>query len=179
MTPLDLTLFRAIHIDLHRGWLDPIFWAISSTGLGWVQAIVVLSLLLLPKWKPLVWPLILSTAISGWLVADGLKALIPRPRPSQLPWAHAQESFFGNNSFPSGHTTTAFALATMLILLRRDKWSLLAIPWAMLVGFSRVYRGVHWPTDTLAGACCGIATSCVLYLLTTRKSTTRAKSQAK
>lgn len=193
MNPLwewDQSIFRAIHVDLHRDWLDPVMWLITSTGLGWVQAILVLLVPLVidlrhelrrrpfieavrSVWRnPAfgVWPLLLTTAVSGLFFAQGIKRMIAeRERPSMLEYANPQEGFL-HNSFPSGHTTTSFALAFMLVFLtwRTDKaWiGRYALVWALLVGISRIYRGVHWPTDILGGVFAGLLSSAVVYWLT-------------
>lgn len=186
----DQSLFRSIHVDLHRDWLDPVFWVISSTGLGWLQVIVILLVPLavdlghelrrrpffkavLSCWKNpafAVWPLVLTAAVSGLFFAQGVKRLIAaRERPSLLDYANPQEGFL-HNSFPSGHTTTSFAIAFMLFFLtwRTDKaWiGRYAFVWATLVGISRIYRGVHWPTDILGGIFAGLLSSSVVFLLT-------------
>ncbi len=69
------------------------------------------------------------------------------------------------NSFPSGHTTSAFALALFLVLvfnLRKVGW-LVAIG-AFLVGYSRVYLAVHFPVDVYAGSIIGVITALLAYL---------------
>lgn len=195
MNPLwefDQTLFRAIHHDLHRDWLDPVFWLITSTGLGWVQIVGILLVPLvvdlrhelrrmsLPKAILSCWarpqfavpPLIATVALSGIFFAQGVKRLIAdRDRPSVLAYARPQENIY-TASFPSGHTTTAFAIAFMLLFLtwRTDRaWvGRYALVWATLVGVSRIYRGVHWPTDVLAGVFAGLLSSALVYLLFSR-----------
>jgi undecaprenyl-diphosphatase len=59
-------------------------------------------------------------------------------------------------SFPSGHTSAAFMMATLLGAAWPE-WIILFYSWAMLVGFSRVVLGVHFPTDTLVGAILGLS----------------------
>jgi membrane-associated phospholipid phosphatase len=164
---MDYQLFRWFHVDLHREWLDPLFWLISSSGLGWVLAV---ALALLLKWKStrmFVLPLATSLAFAS-IASPVMKALIPRNRPSQLLEASPQETFF-LSSFPSGHTTAAFAVGVTLYLITRksDKaWAGgLAMAWACLVGLSRMYRGVHWPTDVVAGALLGTTCATLAFLL--------------
>lgn len=164
----DLTAFRAINVGWHHGWLDPFFEFFSYLGLGIAIGAVCLLFALHKSTRHYVIPLILADAVSGFLVADGLKALIYRDRPSNLDFAIVQEPLH-LSSFPSGHTTTAFAIATMLVFLtwtsKFNRLGWLSFGVAALIGLSRIYRGVHWPTDVLAGAFCGIATSCFLYFI--------------
>ncbi|MCW5943621.1 MAG: phosphatase PAP2 family protein [Fimbriimonadaceae bacterium] len=164
---LDLRVFRWIHVDGHRAWLDPVFWVISSTGLGYVQVIVVLLIGLRPTFRPYL-PSVLAATLFSMLTPTLVKPLVPRMRPSNLAIASPQETFF-YSSYPSGHTTSAFGIATIVLLLTwptRQRWmGLVTLLWAMLVGFSRVYRGVHWPTDVLGGACLGVASSGIVCLV--------------
>ena len=98
----------------------------------------------------------------GTLLSSGLKGLFDRPRPDLVP--HAVEVY--TMSFPSGHATlSAVTYLTLGALLarvhpqRRVRAYLLgvAVLLAVLIGASRVYLGVHWPTDVLAGWCVGAA----------------------
>ena len=61
----------------------------------------------------------------------------------------------GDYSFPSGHTSASFAAATAIYAIDR-RWGVAAYVLAALIGFSRLYLGVHFPTDVLAGAVVGI-----------------------
>lgn len=87
-----------------------------------------------------------------------LKHLVARPRP----WldvaglvALIEES--DPNSFPSGHTTCAFAFAGALWRTAPDKWmKWAALTAAVLMGFSRLYVGVHYPSDVLVGVLVGL-----------------------
>ncbi|MGX8728709.1 MAG: phosphatase PAP2 family protein, partial [Lachnospiraceae bacterium] len=68
------------------------------------------------------------------------------------------------HSFPSGHTQAAFALAvSMCLVLRKKIVSILALAFAVLMGFSRLYVGAHYPSDVIAGALIGTAAAFAAY----------------
>ena len=68
-------------------------------------------------------------------------------------------------SFPSGHTGAWFAVASAMMMLAPKKFSVPAAVMAVLVGISRLYLGVHYPTDVLAGAAIGIITGIIASLV--------------
>jgi undecaprenyl-diphosphatase len=176
---LDQTLFRLIHVSGHRDWLDPVFFVISSSGLGWMQALAIFMIFGYQTARTearsgLKW---LSYLLAGWalasLVNTGiLKRLIERERPSRWPFAEPHETFY-YNSFPSGHTASSFGIATVALFLTwgtRKSWiGWTALVWAAMVGLSRIYRGVHWPSDVLGGACVGLAAGCIVALWAVRE----------
>jgi len=105
---------------------------------------------------------VLAAVGSGELVSTVLKIFYHRPRPDLVP--HGMEVFTA--SFPSGHATmSAIAYLTLATLIarvernRRAKALVLAlgVSVTLLVGISRIYLGVHWPSDVLAGWCIGAA----------------------
>ncbi len=168
----DKQLFRDIHVGLHQFWLDPVFWVLSYSGLGQVQAVFILLLLFRRQSRSYVLPLLVSEIISGFAMGDVIKHFLPRDRPSNLLIAQPQEAWF-SNSFPSGHTTSSFGIAFMLFLLVRKNqpWiGWVALGWATLVGVSRIYRGIHWPTDVLGGMFVGLAGATLTYLVLERFS---------
>ena len=95
----------------------------------------------------------------------GLKYSINRKRPfAQYPDYFHKKSAAGSYSFPSGHTSTAFATATSLTLATK-KWYV-AVPayaWASGVAYSRMYLGVHYPSDVLGGIVVGIGSSLLVW----------------
>jgi len=113
--------------------------------------------------------LVVGAVGSGTLLSEGLKLGFARPRPDLV--AHLAE--VQSASFPSGHAmVSAIAYLTLGVLLaraherRRTKILVMtyAITLTLLIGLSRIYLGVHWPTDVLAGWALGAAWSALWWL---------------
>lgn len=64
-------------------------------------------------------------------------------------------------SFPSGHTGSAFALAVVIFMVMDRKYGIIALVLASLMGFSRLYVGIHYPSDVLGGVILGVVTSVI------------------
>jgi undecaprenyl-diphosphatase len=137
-------------------WLDPVFVGLSVVGYFGAIWIALAAALSLATRKHAAFPVVL-TAASVWtadLVALGLKAAVERPRPgTAIPQADPLLGA-GGWSFPSGHAATAFAGAVALSYLWRRGAPLFFLL-AAAIAFSRVYVGVHYPGDVLAGAALG------------------------
>ena len=95
-----------------------------------------------------------------------LKYSINRPRPFESNPKIIKAGKGGSPSFPSGHASEAFATATSLSLIY-PKWYIIApaCAWAGIVGYSRMYLGVHYPSDVLAGAILGSGSAWLMYKL--------------
>ena len=114
--------------------------------------------------------LILASTLGGWLISSLLKYFFARPRPAVV--AHLTE--VNTASFPSGHSMmsavvylTLGALLTRLVARPLIKLYLLGIACVLtgLVGLSRVYLGVHYPTDVLAGWLAGLVWATLCWLV--------------
>ena len=114
-----------------------------------------------------------STIINGVLTV-GLKRIIQRDRPTADP-VLSERSY----SFPSGHTSSTFAMATTLSL-QYPKWYVIvpSYVFATLVGYSRIHLGVHYPSDVIGGMIVG-AGSAVLTKWARKKLETKKKSPSK
>lgn len=96
-----------------------------------------------------------SLATTG-IIAFGLKYSVSRPRPYATYPDIIKKGNGGSKSFPSGHTSFAFSLATS-VSLEYPKWYVIApsYAWACAVGYSRMRLGMHYPSDVFAGAAIG------------------------
>jgi undecaprenyl-diphosphatase len=138
-------LYRQVSLS---GYWVSLGYPISTIGIGFVKKDTVL------------WQRGLQQVAGSALtlaLTIGLKESFQRPRP----WTASSKiqpvsPLPGPNSFPSGHTSAAFATATHFALAR-PKWYFVvpAYSWASLVAWSRIRNGVHYPTDVLAGAVLG------------------------
>jgi undecaprenyl-diphosphatase len=153
-----LERWQAVH---RAGALNPIFEGLTYAGSygGLWLALAALAAVLLRRPQVFVWTLVADGAAE--LLSDGLKAAIPRARPH----VHALVARPHTHSFPSGHATTSFACATVIALLV-PRVRIPALVLAAAVAWSRVYVGVHFPLDVLAGAALGAAIGyCVVRFL--------------
>jgi membrane-associated phospholipid phosphatase len=118
--------------------------------------------------------LFLSQTING-IVTVSLKNSIQRERPFiTYPAEIKKYTNAGSPSFPSGHTSMAFSTATSLSLCY-PKWYVIvpAFIWAGSVGYSRMYLGVHYPSDILAGALLGTGSALLSHFIYKKLATTR------
>jgi undecaprenyl-diphosphatase len=122
--------------------------------------------------------LLLVSVSLGTTLSNTLKYLLARPRPDLV--AHSVQVH--TMSFPSGHAMlSAIVYLTIGALVARDQPSVrlktsiigVAIFLSLLVGVSRVYLGVHYPTDVLAGWTLGCAWACLWWLVASRVSQAR------
>lgn len=107
---------------------------------------------------------IVISIITVTILSTALKYIIDRPRPFIIYSDIQKLTGGGSPSFPSGHTSDAFAFATSLSIVY-PKWYII-IPsyfWACAVGYSRMYLGVHYPSDVLAGVILGCFAASLCY----------------
>jgi undecaprenyl-diphosphatase len=106
---------------------------------------------------------IFSLTVSHLLV-QGVKRFVRRIRPYlALPDVIVYGHPFKDHSFPSGHSTAAFAIATPF-MIQYPFLIMLLLPLSSLIAISRVVLGVHYPSDAIVGSFLGIVTSVIFYL---------------
>lgn len=161
---------------LGPAWLRAFFIEVTHLGgtvaLGLATAGVVGLLLIERRARPAV--LVAVSVVGGTLLSSGLKLGLDRPRPDLVP--HLVEAV--SPSFPSGHAMlSAVVYLTLGLLLARFEFAsaatrsyvvAVAVVLVLLIGSSRVYLGVHWPSDVLAGWCLGAAWAIACLLVSDR-----------
>lgn len=165
---LDFSMLRAINKDEHPQWDKTM--KITSNSVYPVLVVAPTSLLLtgyVQDDKIMMRNGVKTGVAIGLnvLLTTGLKYTINRKRPyEQYPNDIVKRTDSGPYSFPSGHTSSAFAAATA-VTLSTKKWYV-AVPsyaYACAVGYSRMRLGVHFPSDVLGGMIIGIGSSLLVF----------------
>lgn len=154
---LDQQLFLAINHLPHPSWADFLALILSGVGTAGFIWFILGLILFIKEEKKDHWffiPFLLAFLGTWWAVEEIIKPFLGRLRPNLEMGAIIIDG--GNNgfSFPSGHATVAFALATVLAAKEKNwRWWLYLLAGA--ITFSRVYLGKHYPFDVAAGAVFG------------------------
>lgn len=175
-----------VEVLQHLHW-GPANWGFEHLSDWWVNSVLIIGIgLVADLLSRRRLPVAALLATVSWLAADKLalwlKTVFDRPRPSLVdPAVHPLVAVPHSGAMPSGHAAGAFAAALAVGLFHpRLRWPLLGL--AALIAFSRVWLGVHYPTDVLAGAAIGAAIALAAWLLMIRGggrvSRARARSGA-
>ncbi|MEK0312345.1 phosphatase PAP2 family protein [Cohnella sp. 56] len=152
--------FLHVNVRWNREALNRLFWLLSIIGGATFSLSVSLAAGLLAPgiWGIAGWQGLAAVALSHLPVAIA-KRVSPRSRPYQvLPQAKTGPRPLQDPSFPSGHTTAAFALLTPWMAASPALIALL-LPIGAGVALSRIYFGLHYPSDTVAGMLLGSSTA--------------------
>ena len=152
--PLDEAISQVMY-GWRAPWLTAVMKLLSNLAHPLVLVALSLALAVIIRQRKQWVPIFANLSISVMLNL-GLKEVFARPRPQVLTRLVVERGF----SFPSGHSMAAIAFYGFVIYVvrrstmhksRKTVWSMLLASVILLIGFSRVYLGVHYPTDVLAG----------------------------
>lgn len=164
----ELDALHAIQ-GLHGPVLDALMVAVSALGSRALIWLALAAALLVSRRTRTAGVAILAAVAAAEFAVPAIKAVVMRPRPNMVDTTVALIAPApGGWSFPSGHTTCAFACAAaMAVSLGRVRWKLWlpVCALAATVAFSRLYLFVHWPTDVAAGMVLGVALGAASALL--------------
>lgn len=153
-----------INDRMKNRFLDRFMYRITDLGGAIASTIFALSLLILGNRDVrLIGLEALAVLGISQIIVQSIKLGLSRERPYKI---IQHLNTFGidlkDYSFPSGHTTASFSIAATLALNIPNIWIIIYLL-ALLIGISRIYLGVHYPTDVLAGIVLGIGTSIVVH----------------
>lgn len=169
----DTKLFLELN-QYHTTWMDSVMYWVTDAYF-WIPMYVVMSFFIIRTYKMKgVWMLVatvLAVGLADYVASGMIKPYIGRLRPCHT--VEIQKHVYvlrgcgGKYSFVSSHASTTFALASAIFIFTRDRMPYLIwlFPWAGLVSYSRIYVGVHYPLDILAGALIGMLCSFLLFLI--------------
>jgi undecaprenyl-diphosphatase len=171
---IDTELFLFIN-GLHASWLDGLMWGFSQISWLWIPLYAFLTAWIWIKYKIRSIPIILSFVILV-ILADQtasaiLKPLIERLRPTHNDTlkglVHIVNGYEGGlYGFASSHAANTFAVALLFSMIIREKRIISPLfTWALLVSYSRIYLGVHYPGDVLGGFVIGAVYAFLIYKL--------------
>jgi undecaprenyl-diphosphatase len=151
---LDIDVFRELNKAGISAPIDALMVGFTIIGISYVIVLVAIPLWLKDKREASIDVIVLVVIVT--LVTEVMKLVVDRPRPSaELSDVHTILSASGP-SFPSAHAARAFAVALLVWLNTNRRWGAVAVAVASLIALSRVYLGVHWPSDVVVGALLGL-----------------------
>ncbi|SHH95264.1 phosphatase PAP2 family protein [Sporanaerobacter acetigenes] len=160
----DKKLLHWFNDTIKNKFLDKFMYYITNLGGGWFTTGFMMSLFIFGKNKMRLIGLEgLASLTLSQIFVQILKRSLERERPfNRFDSVNRFNIVLKDYSFPSGHTTASFSIATVMAL----NFPYIAIPVlliALLVGTSRMYLGVHYPTDVLAGIAVGVFSSLIVH----------------
>jgi undecaprenyl-diphosphatase len=170
---LDTQIFLAINGWHNETW-DGIMWWVSGKATWWPFYLLLLSYLGYRKgWQllPMVLFIVVVIVLTDQTSVHLFKNLFHRLRPCHEPALEGLVHLVNNRcggpyGFVSSHAVNTFGVAFLVLLWIRQRWvTAVMISWALLVSYSRIYLGVHYPGDVLIGGIWGALCGWLVFLL--------------
>lgn len=175
MLDMDAGILLFLQENVRNEILTPILTLITTLGNGAAVWIIVSLILLIPRKTRQAGAMSLLALLVSFLLNNMLlKNLVARARPyDAIEGLTALVGRPRDYSFPSGHTGSSFASAWVLFRKLPKRFGIPALVLAGLIGLSRLYVGVHYPTDVFFGMINGIASGCIAILLLQNEAVSR------
>lgn len=181
---LDKDVFLFLN-GIHASWMDPIMWWVSGT-ITWAPLYLVLLFFMFKKvnptwrlqnwknWLALIIGVFLTVLFADQISSGFFKPFFGRLRPSHSPELEGLVHLLFNSEgeiyrggqfgFVSSHAANSFALAFFVSSVINKKWFWYGMfGWAIIVSYSRIYLGVHYPGDIIVGAMVGLFSGWLAY----------------
>lgn len=155
-------------------WLDEVMWTVSQTK-TWILLYVVLAGLIVKKFRN--WKVVLlllagfgvAVGLSDFICSGVLKPLVCRLRPTHEPALDPLHLVYGYTGgrygFCSSHAANTMAVGMLFSLLYKNNLATASLmAWVALVSYSRMYLGVHYPSDIICGLAVGVLWAVLVYL---------------
>ena len=157
---MDYLIFQKLNSFVGRWPLLDSLAVFCAEYLGYVLVLILFIYFLRDqkKYKPILIKSLLAAIFSRFVVTEIIRFFWDRPRPFIENNVNLLLEHSASPSFPSGHASFFFAFSAMVYFYNKKAgiWFLIA---SSLVSISRVYGGIHWPSDVLFGALVGIASA--------------------
>ncbi|MBU8892811.1 MAG: phosphatase PAP2 family protein [Bacteroidales bacterium] len=170
---LDTNLFIFLN-GIYSPFWDKIMWWISGSK-SWIPmyAVIVAYIIYKQRWKSIVTLIFIAllVTLADQISVHGFKEVFQRLRPCHNPGLQDLVHIVNNKcggkfGFVSSHAANTFAVAYFLSNLIKHKYfSIFIFTWAIIVSYSRIYLGVHYPFDVLGGAFLGVFIGYLTYKL--------------
>lgn len=171
----DMSVTAAVHKLYEFGGpvLTPLMKLISLLGKDGIFLIFLsLAFMVFRPTRRFGTAMLLGVSIGAIFTNLFIKVAVARPRPYADPngfyyplWDLMGRATESDKSFPSGHTTAAFASTVPVFLIGKKRWSWAALLFAFLMGLSRIYLVVHYPSDVIGGLIVGTVAGCLAALI--------------
>lgn len=168
----EINFLKYIIENIHNDTMTFIMNIITTSGdKGAIWILITAIFLIIPKMRNTGFTMATSLLIMFIVVNVIIKPMVNRVRPFDADIEILNNMLINmpkDGSFPSGHTAASFAAATACFCCNK-KWGVILLAWAILMGISRIYFAVHFPTDVIAGLIIGLVIGILSYKICKKK----------